>query len=147
MNADNYSSVERAVERLAAKALAEIREMGRRARVELGVIDPRQVNQIRKLHEIRPGRYYRLPHPLFECPECGGSLAFELDAWDTWFGMVIGSGLRVTCVEEDAEWMRAFEAEDYPRWEHRHWQSDWQHVITKAERFVAQRCRVVEERQ
>lgn len=140
----DHETAAQVADRLAAAAHAEIREMCRGIRLELGIINPAAVNRIRKLHEIVSGRFYRLPHPLFKCPECGEQLAFEVDALDPWFGMIIGTGLRVMCCEEDEEWMRAFDADEYPKWEHRWWQSDWQPVQDRIERYVVRRCRVVE---
>jgi hypothetical protein len=137
-----HMKLERTIDSWAAHHIAEIRVMFRRARIDLGLFDPHQANQRRKLHEINAGRDYRLPHPLFACPECGGPLCFEVDCWSPFFGMA--HELRVMCSEEEDEWMRAFDSDEDPEWEHRHWQSDWQGVEDAVTRYVVRRCRVVE---
>ena len=90
-------------------------------------------------------RHYRMP-ARFNCPECGGRVAIEVDEWSEATGIPSAGGVRVLCIAEEDELDRAMQAGDDPAWTHCHWQDlGWMDLIRRVERFCASSVRVAEE--
>lgn len=126
----NYQAV---IERLAEEAHAEIARMVRRARTRLH-LPPYYLGEGRRL--VMPA--------WLKCPECGAPIVIEIDEWGTKDGMPTAGGIRVSCKAEDEEFCKAMDEDRDldPDIEHRMWQSDWQHIVDRAERFCARYVRV-----
>lgn len=121
------------IEELAEKAHADLARMVRHARTRLH-LPP---------YYLTEGRTLRMPQS-FKCPECGGPIAVEVSEWCTESGLPTAGGLLVHCEQEMNEWMEAMAQDrDIDRdLEHRMWQSDWQGIVNRAERFCARNVRV-----
>lgn len=90
-------------------------------------------------------KHYRMP-ARFNCPECGGRVAIEVDEWSEATGIPSAGGVRVLCIAEEDELDRAMQAGDDPAWTHCHWQDlGWMDLIRRVERFCASSVRVAEE--
>ena len=121
------------IEALAAEAQDELARMVRRARTRFH-LPP---------YYLTEGRTLRMPKS-FQCPECGGPIAIEIEEWCSRSGMPTAGGVLVHCEHEMNEFMEAL-SEDRdidPDLEHRMWQSDWQGIVSRAERFCARNVRV-----
>ena len=75
-----------------------------------------------KLADLLYGGWTYVPAGVAICPECGGKLAVESSEWEDGTGKPSQGGLVVDC---DAD----------PRMEHRYFQSDWQLIMDKIEKW------------
>jgi len=124
----------RLIDRLAAEALREI---------DLAVYDARKALGLRHTIPIRSGYAYKLPER-FQCPECGGRMLLEVDEWECATGMPTLGGIRVMCVAEEDEFLRAMYAEEDPKWQHQHWQDPgWMGLQHAVERYVCRKFHIV----
>lgn len=77
------------------------------------------------------------------CPECGGPLTVNVTEWETATGMPTECGVEVSCDWwEDMLAMDEPTAEDFRR-DHRWWQSDWQPVLNRVQRWGREHLRRV----
>jgi len=76
--------------------------------------------------------------PPILCPECGGPLDVEISEWETDTGKPTEGGIIVYCRHEEEEEIRALAENDYPEWEHDHWQSTWQPTIDWIHKYIDQ---------
>lgn len=125
------AAVQALVDRLAAEAHDTLARDFARSRTLLG-LPPRA---------IKAGSTLRLP-VRFECPECGGRLLVEVDEWSARDGTPTAGGYRVMCEPDtDAELAAWSRDEDHDG--HRHWQSDWEHIVRRVGVWMVRNVRVV----
>lgn len=91
---------------------------------------------------MRSSEFRRLPKR-FTCPECGGRTLLEVDEWSTTTRTPTLGGFRVMCEAEDDELMRAMAEDEAPKWEHRHWQSDWMPLVDQVGRWIGRNVEIL----
>ncbi|MDN4591225.1 hypothetical protein DBA29_22340 [Xenophilus aerolatus] len=144
MKARPVFSVDRRCSAAQRRLGAFINEQAESARTAIAA----DFQRLRRAHGLPPvlligWKHYRLPEP-FACPECGGSVCFEVDEWSSATGMPSAGGVRVMCVDEEEELDRSMQAGEDPAWTHRHWQDEgWMSLIRRVERFCASNVRIL----
>ena len=79
---------------------------------------------------VDPAEFLQVP---FKCPECEARLLVEIEEWESETGIITEAGFHLQCPNESHE--------DRDTW-HRHYQSEWQPVITKVYRWLSANVRV-----
>jgi len=74
------------------------------------------------LNELLYGGHCSVPREIAVCPECGGTLHADVIGWETATGLPSKGDVNIDC-EAD------------PDCAHRYWQSDWQPIIDKVEKW------------
>lgn len=94
------------------------------------------------------GRPNTGPHPeiievptrVAVCPECGGRLFLQVEAWDSRTGEPADHSIHIDCEHEPDPDDESIEAEDRM---HRWWQGEWLPVINRAAAWAARHVRVL----
>ena len=79
---------------------------------------------------VDPAEFVQVP---FKCPECEARLLVEIEEWESETGLITEAGFHLQCPNESFE--------DRDTW-HRHYQGEWQPVITKVYRWLSANVRV-----
>ena len=81
---------------------------------------------------IKPDDITDVPKHVAVCPECGGGLYAQCEAWVSDSGQPCRDGVSVSCYEEEKaldKWECQDDGTPVSEVSHRWWQSDWQPVM------------------
>lgn len=87
---------------------------------------------------LKSGESIRIGRVVAECPECGGRLFMWCDEWECDTGKPVG--IHLDCEHEPDFIDGRHRAGEF---EHRWWQSDWQPVIDRVEKWARRHVRIV----